>query len=375
MHIGIDIGAIAHKSGLGRYVYNIVDNLTSIDEENEYTLFFNSLRGNIPDLSLFNNRSNVKLCIARFPNISSPDIVEKVKNKVFYPALLKKKDIDVFHVPTGVPVFRKNMKTILTIHDLIHLIWPSQSDKYYIRNIRLFSKNTNIIIADSLNTKRDIMKLLDIEENKIKVIYPGVEERFKPITNQFVLDRVREKYKIEENFILFTGRLDPRKNIVTLIKAFHKLVYDNGLKYKLVIMGEKKLDYKNLVDMIQELGVENDLIFTGYVPDEDLPVLLSAADLFVYPSFYEGFGFPPLEAMACGTPVISSNVSSIPEVVSDAGILIDPNSVDELVDAMYRVLTDLTLRRTLVEKGIERAKLFSWKNAALETLRVYKEIL
>ena len=181
------------------------------------------------------------------------------------------------------------------------------------------------------------------------------------------------KYSITGSFILFVGNISPRKNILALLQAFNKLK-KRGIKHKLVIAGKKDQRYEQVLKTLNELNLGGEVIFTGYVPEEDLPKLYNAADLFVYPSLYEGFGLPILEAMACGTPVVASNVSSLPEVAGDAGLLVNPQDVDALTNAMYKVLTDDKLKESLIDKGLERAKFFSWEKTARETLEVYKEV-
>lgn len=218
----------------------------------------------------------------------------------------------------------------------------------------------------------DIIRYFKIPENKIKVIYLGVDEDYKPLS-ETEIRKVRQKYHLNYPFILYVGSLISHKNIPTLIKAFYKLK-KYGLPHKLVITGKRGWKYKNIFEIISKLNLQKDVVFTGYVQREDLPALYNAADLFVYPSLYEGFGLPPLEAMACGTPVITSNTSSLPEVVGNAGIMVDPYDIDGLAKAMYEVLTNEGLRAELRKRGLERAKMFSWKKTAEETLNVYKGI-
>ena len=183
----------------------------------------------------------------------------------------------------------------------------------------------------------------------------------------------KKKHDITFPFILYLGTLEPRKNLKSLILAYNE-IKKKFPEYKLIIGGAKGWGYKNIFQIIDNLGIDKDIIFTGYIPEKDLPSLYNSAELFVYPSFYEGFGLPPLEAMACGTPVITSNTSSLPEVVGNAGIMVDPNNVNQLADAMYKVLTDDNLRRDMIKKGLKRAKMFSWKKTAKETLKVYEEV-
>jgi glycosyltransferase involved in cell wall biosynthesis len=231
-----------------------------------------------------------------------------------------------------------------------------------------------MIIADSQNTKNDCIKYLGIPEEKIKVIYLAPDSIYQPINNkQEIREQVCKKYNIEFPFILYTGTLEKRKNIPILIKAFYKLK-KMGISHKLLIVGKKGWKYDDIFKTIKTLNLQKDIMFTGYVPKEDLVKFYNLADLFVYPSLYEGFGLPPLEAMACGCPVITSNTSSLPEVVKDAGIMFNPYCVDELVKIMYEVLIDESLRIELSRKGLERAKLFNWRKTAEETWKVYEGV-
>jgi len=233
-------------------------------------------------------------------------------------------------------------------------------------------KTADKIITVSNSTKNDLMNHFNIPKEKIRVIFEAADEKFKSLNNKETKE-VKYKYHLNFPFILYVGGLAVHKNIPALIKAFYK-VKKKGIQHKLVITGTKRWKYKEIFETIDKLDLQNDVVFTGYVSDEDLPALYNAADLFVYPSIYEGFGLPPLEAMACGTPVITSNTSSLPEVVGDAGIMVDPYDVNGLADAMHEVLANEGLRANMIKNGLERAKMFSWEKCARETLKVYEEV-
>jgi glycosyltransferase involved in cell wall biosynthesis len=232
-------------------------------------------------------------------------------------------------------------------------------------------KNVDMIITVSKSTKKDVIKCLKFPEEKIKVIYNGVDERFKPLKNY---NDVLHKYNINPPYILYIGTLEPRKNIPALIKAFYKLK-KRGIRHKLVIVGKKGWKYKQIFRVVEDLNLRRDVVFTGYVSYNDLPKFYSAADLFVYPSLYEGFGLPPLEAMACGCPVITSNVSSLPEVVGDAGFIVDPSDIGGLSRTIKELLANDSLRENVIRKGLKRIKEFSWEKTAKESLKVYKEVI
>jgi glycosyltransferase involved in cell wall biosynthesis len=293
------------------------------------------------------------------------------------PLKLRKYKFDIVHDLSQIGPFLFNLpfKRISTIHDLSAILFPETFDVFsvllqkYVLPMTL--KNVDVVITISENTKKDIVKYLKYPKEKIKRIYLGVDERFKPLEKT---DNVLNKYNIISPYILYVGTLQPRKNITLFIKAFYKLKR-NGIEHKLVVAGGKGWKYKEIYKTINKLKLQKEVIFTGYVEDDDLPYLYNAADLFIYPSLYEGFGLPLLEAMACGCPVITSNTSSLPEVVGDAGIMIDPYNVDALVGAMREVLSNDNLRENMIKRGLERAKMFSWEKTARETLKVYKEVM
>jgi glycosyltransferase involved in cell wall biosynthesis len=229
----------------------------------------------------------------------------------------------------------------------------------------------DLVLADSQSTKDDLVELLGVEADRIEVVYPGVEERFHPIENQALLEEVRRRYNLPPRFILGLGTLQPRKNFVRLIEAYSLLVTRHS-SLQLVIAGGKGWLYEEIFATVERLGLEKKVVFPGFVADEDLPALYNLAELFVFPSLYEGFGLPPLEAMACGTPVITSDASSLPEVVGEAGLMVEATDVEGLTQAMQRVLEDSALRERMIAKGMKQAKKFTWEQAAAKLLSLYE---
>ena len=298
--------------------------------------------------------------------------------------------VDLFHATEHLlPRFSK-VRTVFTLHDLIFLFHPETHkplNRWFLTLMMpRFLRAADAIIAVSECTRRDAIRFYGITEEKITVIYEGVSPRFRPASPEAVR-AVREKYSLPEHFILYVGTIEPRKNLTALLEAFHHfLATCSSLSapcdlrpatcdLRLVIVGKKGWLYESFFHRLRELGLDDRVIFTGYVPDEDLPAIYSAADLFVFPSLYEGFGLPVLEAMACGVPVVCSNTSSLPEVAGDAALLVDPTDVRALAGAMERVLMDKHLRAELRAKGLERAERFTWEGAARETLEVYREVV
>ena len=231
-----------------------------------------------------------------------------------------------------------------------------------------------MIITVSAYSKMDIIKYFNVPEEKIKVIHLAAESMFRCLNKDIAWDYLKKKYNYSTDYILYIGGFSPRKNVEGLMEAF-KLVYkDLPGRYDLMLLGSSKDEHYELKKKAQSLGIGERVVFTGYVPYNHLPWFYNCAEVFVYPSFYEGFGLPPLEAMTCGTPVITSNVTSIPEIVGDAAITINPYNLDELSNSIYNVLTDMELKNLLIQKGFRRAYQFSWKKTAQETIKVYEEV-
>jgi len=297
--------------------------------------------------------------------------------QIILPVYSMKDRLDLFHYTDhALSLFQTTRPTIITVHDIAYVRFPNllnKSRQIYKKNIlRVSIERADIIVADSFSTKRDIIKYYGVEEEKIKVVHLGVESRFRPISN---VEEYRQRNNLPSKIILNVGTLEPRKNVVTLIKAFKKLKEKGCKDYKLVIAGERGWLYRQIFKEATLGNIEQEILFLGVVSDDDLPQLYNCADIFVYPSLYEGFGLPPLEAMACGIPVITSNTSSLPEVVGDAGIMVNPTDVNSLCEVMYSVLTDKELRNRMSRMGRERSKLFSWNKAANEILEIYDGML
>jgi glycosyltransferase involved in cell wall biosynthesis len=232
------------------------------------------------------------------------------------------------------------------------------------------------IIADSENTREDILKYFGLPFDKVKVIHLGLEETFKPIRDHNLLQRIRNKYKLNRKYLLYIGNTRRNKNIDGLLRGFHYLInhFQVDPQLTLVVAGYKQYRSRELREKVQKLGFINRFMQLGTIDEQDLSAVYSAAEIFLMPSFYEGFGLPALEAMACGTPVVVSNTSSLPEVVGDAGIFINPHSPEDIANGIYKLLMDETLRSNLIEKGMKRVEKFSWNEAAQKLLTIYQEV-
>jgi glycosyltransferase involved in cell wall biosynthesis len=240
--------------------------------------------------------------------------------------------------------------------------------------IRLSARTAQALIADSESTRQDAIRILDIPPNKIVAIQLGIDPRFRVIEDSLALERVRREYKLPDQFILYVGLVEPRKNVPLLIRAYKNLA-EQGLVNPLVIVGRFGWMYSEVLDEVERLELKDRVYFTGYVPSDDLPGIYNLASLCVYPTRYEGFGFPALEAMACGVPLITSAVSSLPEIVGDAGLLVTPDDEELLTQAMRSVLSNADLRAEMSHKGPFQAAQFTWDRTARLTLQVYRQVL
>ncbi|MEW6608544.1 MAG: glycosyltransferase family 1 protein [bacterium] len=374
MKIGIDARSLIRKerAGLEQYLANLISHLEKIDNENQYFLFFNFIR---PQYQRFLPQFTSN----NFHNVVCP-IPSKIMTRLFKASLPIESclgKLDVFHAPRHLLLPSIWAKTVLTIHDLMFIDHPEFLKLEWVKSlekeVHKGIKRANLIISVSLFTKNRILEnWKKMSAEKIKVIYSGVNECFYPIEDKVIIDKIKHKYGIKNRYILFVGNVEPKKNLIRLFEAFSQV--KNSIDgYNLVIAGGGWA-FDKLFQKVKESNLQKDVIFTGYISDEDLPALYSGAEIFVFPSLYEGFGLPVIEAMACGTPVITSNSASLPELARDAGILIDPFKVEDIAGAMYQLLTDTNLKMKLKEKGLQRAKLFSWEKTASETLAVYKEL-
>ncbi|KRQ87793.1 Alpha-D-kanosaminyltransferase [Caloramator mitchellensis] len=348
-------------TGIGTYVQNLLKYMLSIDKQNEYLLYWHG--DNYIDLM----DKNVTACITSKRH-------HRFFEEYFIPSSLENKKIDIYLLPQngmGIPI-EKKCKIITTIHDLIPYVMPETVGKGYLKKfisqMPRVIENSDCIITVSNYSKKDILRFFDIDEDKVKVIYLAAEKYFVPLDKEYSRNYLSEKYNIQDNFLLYLGGFSPRKNVDSLFYAYSKLLKNLSSDIKLVIIGQSRDDKARLEKLSQELNIQNRVIFTGYVPYEDLPYFYNSCTIFVYPSLYEGFGLPPLEAMSCKVPVIASNQTSIPEIVGDAALLINPYDIGELANSIELLLSCPALQAEYSLKGYERSKNFSWEKTAKETL-------
>ena len=298
---------------------------------------------------------------------------------------------DVLFVPSHVLPLIHPPRCVVTVHDLGFHYYPQAHtlcQNAYLRwSTRFNARTAKRILADSEATRQDLMRYYATPEERIVVVYPGRDETLAPVEDPQVLTELRARYGLRAPYFLYIGTLHPRKNLVRLIDAFAALTSagrvqvqaadgaaDEAIGPQLVLAGQKGWLYEEIFGRVRKLGLEKHVVLTGYVPDVDLPALLSGALAFAFPSLYEGFGFPVLEAMACGTPVVCSNVSSLPEVAGDAALQVDPLDTDALAEAMHQVATDDALRKVLIERGFAQVQRFSWQRSASQVLDVLEDV-
>jgi glycosyltransferase involved in cell wall biosynthesis len=266
----------------------------------------------------------------------------------------------------------------LTVHDLSFMTVPESAHpklrSYLLKAVPASVRRADLVLADSESTRADVIELLDADPDRTEVVYPGVDSRFGRVRDEHVLREVHARYGLPDRFILGLGTLQPRKNYGRLIQAYAAIRPEFGPEIKLVIAGGAGWLSEPITNAVKECGVQNDVFFPGYVADGDLPALYSLAELLAFPSLYEGFGLPPLEAMACETPVVASDVSSLPEVIGDAGLMVDPSDVLALAGAMRDVLTDDGLRKGMIKRGVAQAQRFTWTETATRLLSVYARV-
>ena len=380
MHIAIDYtAAVRQGAGIGRYTRNLIGALAEIDSENQYTLFVAGGWRNEEKMGALGRNFRVRAVplTDRLLNI----LWQRIRVPIPIQVITGK--IDLFHSPDFVLPPVGQTPTMLTVHDLSFLRVPEHfvpGFKEYLEGaVSRAVRKAQHILADSESTKRDLMELLGVNPSKVTVIYPGVDARFTQIRDPNILSTVMRRYELPAEFILGLGTLQPRKNFEGLIDSFAKLVSSSetggsfaGLH--LVICGGPGWMHEEIAEAVERHGLTERVHFPGFVRDEDLPAIYSLASVFAFPSWYEGFGLPVLEAQACGTPVVVADNSSLPEVVGDGGLLVSAGNSDELAHAISLALTDSRLRARLISAGRAQAELFSWSAAAQALLAAYRSV-
>lgn len=375
MRIAIDLSPVAHhKAGLARYAQSLTEQLIAQDNSHKFVAF---THGKF-------NADTFPPALRALPHTNIPLDARPWRMGVWLAHALGVSleqwlpRADIFHATEHLLPPMKNVRTVFTLHDLIFQFFPAYHlplNRWFLTHtMPHFLRRADAIIAVSEWTKRDAIRLYNIAPEKITVVYEGVNPALQRVDDSTRLAEIRARTAKNQPYLLCVSTIEPRKNIPALVEAL-KILRARGFPHRLLVVGRKGWLYQPIFDHVQQTGMSGIVDFLDFVPDDDLSALLSACDAFVFPSLYEGFGLPPLEALACGAPVICSNTSSLPEVVGDAALLVNPRDVNEIVNAIARVLTDQTLRNELRVKGFAQAARFSWERAARETLAVYHRVM
>ena len=370
MRVAIDAHSVGTKLGGNEsYAINLIEALAQIDSVNDYTIYITTNEAR----DRFSGRW------ANFKVRSTLPHTPLIRIPLTLSAELRKNPVDVLHVQFTAPPFCP-CPVVVSIHDLSFEHLPQTFNRRSRTQLRLTvrhsARRAARILSLSEHTRCDIIETYGIDPQRVSTIPLAAPEYFGPINDYRELQRVRHNYGIDGDYILSVGSIQPRKNLARLIRAYATLrgSFSADKLPKLVLVGKCAWLYDETLRTLEETGVKDLVVLTGYVPQDDLPALYSGAVCFVYPSYFEGFGLPPLEAMKCGAPVIVGDRTSLPEVVADAGLTVDPFDVEAIAGAIARLINDSALRRELSLKGQERARTFSWQDTARKTLAVYHEV-
>jgi glycosyltransferase involved in cell wall biosynthesis len=365
--IGIDARLTYYRrGGISQYVEHLIRSFATLDAENQYLILHS--RKDQRNLAGAPNQHRI-LCWTpahnRFERLALAVEVLPLR-------------LDLLHSPDFIPPMGGSYRSVITIHDLTFLHYPAfltlDSRRYYNDQIGAAAARADHIIADSEATRADIVNLLGMPPEKVTAILLAADEQFRPAPPEEIA-RIRAAYGLPTEYLLFVGTFEPRKNLGGLLRAYADLHVRYADVPPLVMAGQRGWLYDEIFDLIRQLQLDGQVFWLENVPYPDLPALYSGASLLCLPSFYEGFGLPPLEAMACGTPVVVANRASLPEVVGDAGLLVDPDNITSIAEALYRVLTDTALAADLRQRGLSRSALFTWQETAKQTLAVYRRVL
>jgi glycosyltransferase involved in cell wall biosynthesis len=364
MHIGIDARLTSYRTGgISTYMRRLVAALETLDTQNRYTVF-QSRKASRRLSQRFNTASLLTPCHHRFERLALSLELARFR-------------LDVLHSPDFIPPYRGARSHVITIHDLTFMHYPQfitdDARRYYNGQIKQAVKAADHILVDSEATRRDLMHMLNVPAEKITAHRLGVDERFKPLPPE-ALAASKAQLKLPETYILFVGTFEPRKNILGLLRAYQHLISNSPDTPPVLLVGRQGWRFQETMQQITELKLGSRVIWREDIGDDDLPVVYNLAQVLVAPSFYEGFGFPALEAMACGTVPIVSNRSSLPEVVGEVGVQVEPEDIHALAAAMEQALYNTHWRETHRAAGLARAKQFTWEHTATIALSVYERV-
>jgi glycosyltransferase involved in cell wall biosynthesis len=372
VRIAIDATSIPrHRAGAGTYIYNLVQALAEVDRENTYYVFAKT--GAFQRRQLERDRFHV------VPVWLPSRLGRMVWEQAILPVHLRRRRVDVLHSPhLTTTALGDGWRRVVTFHDVTFFLlprrYPALRRLYYQQAGRAGAHLAHVVIAVSQTVKHDVVRQFGLPLDRVRVVPLAPGAGFCPLDDPAALGAVRDKYRLPSRFILNVGTLEPGKNQATLLRAFRRLK-EQGVEHGLVIAGQRGWMYERLYRLVDELGLRGRVHFTGYLPEKDLAAIYNLADVFVFPSLYEGFGLPPLEAMACGLPVVASDAPAPVEVLDGAALLVSPRDVEGLAEAVGRILRDRHLRYRLRKRGLERAADFSWERTARETVEAYQAAL
>lgn len=369
MRIGIDCRLPYYQiGGISQYTINLLTALAQIDHENHYIVFHSRKDASsyIPEYGKhFEHRRLITPCHHRLERWTLS--IELLAHR-----------LDIMHSPDFIPPAFGARKKVITVHDLNFVYYPefltAESRRYYLGQLEWAVRECDHILADSNHTRNDLINILKVPESKITTVYLAANPSYRLKRSKEEIARTLDQFELQPGFILFVGTLSPRKNVTMLLSAYEELVRDRGIESQLLLVGGRGWLSDHIFEHIDRLNLGNQIRYLEKISNDELACLYAAARVFALPSHYEGFGLPVLEAMHCGCPVISSNRGSLPEVVGEAGLLIEPEALDLWVDSLEQVLTNEPLRDSLREKGYLQAGHFTWEQTALDTLAVYEEI-
>jgi glycosyltransferase involved in cell wall biosynthesis len=383
LRIGIDATALPSRPvGAGNYIIQLIRAIarrTSINNprpENgevdgmKFFIFINRSR-----LELLNIEETPNLHLVVLPDLSP--FMRLMWEQISFPSVAKNHRLDLLHCLHYTMPIAYPGKKVVTFHDMTFFLFPHHHTvpkRYFFRYfIRTSSRRAVAIITDSESTRQDAIRLVGVSPEKITTVRLGVTQEFRPIHDVTILEHARQKYRLPGHFLLYVGMIEPRKNLPMLLQSYAS-VSDQMPEHRLVVVGPKGWMVENILQQTRRLNISDKIHYTGYVEQDDLPFIYNLADVFIYPSIYEGFGLPVLESMACGTPVITSNISSMPEIIGDAGVLIAPDDPQALARSLLDLIHEPMERQRLSKKGLERAATFTWDRTAEKTIAVYRHV-
>jgi glycosyltransferase involved in cell wall biosynthesis len=377
MHVAINAQLVSfsesyRNAGVSRYTYRLIEGLARRPGDARYSVFVTAQ--DAARAGVFHS-STVQLVPACWPTARPQQRI--VWEQLALPGLLRRLRADVFHSTVNVLPERLPCPSVVTIHDLAFLAYP----QYFRPARRLYqrvftaraARAATRVIAVSESTRRDIIARLGVAQEKVRVVYPAIDARFQPVADPALLAAFRREHDLPERFLLYLGTLEPRKNLLALLEAYATLRARDESAPPLVLAGAKGWYYQDLFARVRTLGLERAVTFAGYVRDEDQPLWYASAELFIYPSLFEGFGLPVVEALACGAPVVTTNVSSLPEAAGDVAMLADPHQPEALARAMQQVLSSAETRRQMAARGPAWASQFTIDRMAAGCEAVYAE--